>query len=68
MITKTLNLDKENENQQMTIMNTLIYIVTATLKETFWTLTTNMGLVDRAKPIINMKQESRKAPLYSNVY
>ena len=44
MITKTLNLDKENENQQMTIMNTLIYIVTATLKETFWTLTTNMGV------------------------
>ena len=57
IITKTLNLDKENESQQMTIMNTLIYIVTATLKETFWTLTTNMGLVDRAKPIINMKQE-----------
>jgi hypothetical protein len=41
----------------MTIMNIFINITTEVLKKIFWTLTTNMGLIDEAKPIINMKSE-----------
>ena len=52
------NLDKTNKDEQGTIINIIIDITTEALKRTFWTLTTNMGLVERAKPIINMKQES----------
>lgn len=62
-ITNLLGLDKTNKNQQTTLVNIIINIVTETLKRTFWTLTTNMGLIDRAKPIINMKQEF----LYSKI-
>ena len=43
--------------EQGSIVNILINITTAALGKIFWTLTTNMGLVERAKPIINMKQE-----------
>lgn len=63
-----LHLDKDNELQQTTLINIFIDITTAVLERTFQDLTTNMGLVDEAKPLINMKQESREAPLYSNVY
>lgn len=62
-----LNLDPGNEIEQGSIVNILINITTAALGKIFWTLTTNLGLVERAKPIINMKQESRLAPLYSDV-
>jgi len=41
----------------MTLTNIYINICTEVLKRIFWTLTTNMGLIDEAKPIINMKQE-----------
>ena len=57
-ITEMFNLDKTNKDEQGTIINIIIDITTEALKRTFWTLTTNMGLVERAKPIINMKQES----------
>jgi len=52
-----LNLNPDDEIQQTTIINIIINITTAVLKQLFWTLTTNMGLVERAKPIISMKQE-----------
>ena len=52
-----LNLDSENKVQQMTVMNVYISIVTEVLKEIFWKLTGNMGLLDEYKPIINMKSE-----------
>ena len=38
-------------------MNIFVDTVTESLKKTFWTLTTNMGLIDEAKPLINMKSE-----------
>lgn len=56
-VTTLLDLDKTNETQQMTIMNIYVNIVTEALKRTFWTQTTNMGVIERAKPIINMKSE-----------
>lgn len=56
-VSQMLDLDKSNETQQMTIMNIFINVTTEVLKKTFWTLTTNMGLIDRCKPIINMKSE-----------
>ena len=49
-------------------MNIFVDIVTETLKRTFWTLTTNFGLVDRAKPLINMKSESKVRLLYTVMY
>ena len=67
LITGLLGKDKSNEIEQGSLVNILINITTAALGRIFWTLTTNLGLVERAKPIINMKQESRLAPLYSNV-
>lgn len=54
------NLDKTNKDEQCTIINIIIDITTEALKNTFWALTTNMGLVERAKPLINMKQESKR--------
>lgn len=57
-ITDSLILDKTNKTQQLTLLNIFINITTEALKRTFWTLTTNMNLVDEAKPLINMKQES----------
>ena len=56
-VSEMLNLDKKDETQQMTVMNIFINITTDVLKKTFWTLTTNMGLIDRCKPIINRKSE-----------
>jgi len=56
-INAALGLDKSNEEQQTTLMNILINIVTEALRRTMWTLTTNMGLIDEAKPTINLKQE-----------
>ena len=58
LITKLLDLNPNNETEQGSIVNVLINITTAALGKIFWTLTTNMGLVERAKPLINMKQES----------
>lgn len=57
LITELLGLDPNNEAEQSSIVNILINITTAALGKIFWTLTTNMGLVERAKPLINMKQE-----------
>ena len=56
-VSEHLDLDRTNETQQMTVMNVFINITTDVLKKTFWKLTTNMGLIDRCKPIINMKSE-----------
>lgn len=56
-VTQIFGLDKSNEEQQMTVMNIFINITTEILKNMFWLLTTNMGLIDRCKPIINMKSE-----------
>ena len=56
-VTDLLKLDPENETQQMTVMNIFINVTTEVLKKIFWNLTTNMGLIDRCKPIINMKSE-----------
>lgn len=56
-VTEILGLDKNDEVQQMTVMNIFVNIVTEALKRTFWTQTTNMGVIERAKAIINMKSE-----------
>lgn len=56
-VSEMLDLDRTNESQQMTVMNIFINITTDVLAKTFWKLTTNMGLIDRCKPIINMKSE-----------
>lgn len=56
-VTKKFNLDKENQDQQMTIFNIFMNVVTEILSRMFWKLTTNMGLIDSAKPIIAMKPE-----------
>jgi len=61
-------LDRENEEQQMTVMNIFIDFTTDALKMLFWLLTTNMGLLDRAKPIINMKSESTNRLHYRVIY
>jgi hypothetical protein len=42
---------------QLNIMNAFIDVVTKVLEKTFWTFTSNMNLIDRCKPIINMKSE-----------
>lgn len=55
--TALLGLDKTNSAQQMTVMNIYVNIVTEALRRTFWTLTENMNLLDKAKPLINMKSE-----------
>ena len=49
-------------------MNIYVNIVTEALKRTFWTQTTNMGVIERAKPIINMKSESKRGLLYTVMY
>ena len=46
-----------NNARKNDIMNVLIHVTTGALGRIFWTLTTNMGLIEKAKPIINMKQE-----------
>jgi DNA polymerase elongation subunit (family B) len=55
--TKLLNLDSNNKEQQNTILNIYIDIVTKALDKTFWKMTGNMGIPDKYKPIISMKQE-----------
>ena len=49
--------DEKNTETKNTLVNIFINLTTDALKQLFITLTTNMGLVDEAKPIINMKQE-----------
>jgi hypothetical protein len=55
--TKDLGLDVGNEEQQMTVMNIYIDIVTEALHKTFDRLTGNLGLLEKYKPLINMKSE-----------
>ena len=55
--TAELGLDKENKTQQMTVMNIYVNVVTEVLKQIFWKMTGNMGLLDEYKPIIAMKSE-----------
>ena len=50
----SLQLDSTKKND---IVNIIIKITTGALGRIFWTLTTNMGVIEKAKPIINMKQE-----------
>lgn len=56
-ITEMFNLNPENESEQGTIINLIINIVSEVLRLLMLTITTNMGLLDRAKPIMNLKQE-----------
>lgn len=63
-----LKLDKNNEEQQMTVMNIFVNIITDMLTDIFWKLTTNMGVVDEAKPLINMKSELTKWLLHTVMY
>lgn len=46
-----------NEVKKISVMNIIINIFTDVLKKTFWLFTTNMGITDESKPIINMKNE-----------
>ena len=48
---------ENGDARQLNVMNVFIGIVTKVLEKTFWTFTTNMNLIDRCKPIINMKSE-----------
>ena len=57
---KIYSLNPADEIKKMTVTNIYINIMTEVLKRTFWTVTTNMGLIDRCKPIINMKNELTK--------
>lgn len=52
-----LGFSKDDSDMRISAMNVYINIVTEILKNTFWTFTTNMNLIDRCKPIINMKSE-----------
>lgn len=56
-VNNEFQLDKNNKDQQLTVMNIFVDTVTESLKKTFWTTTTNLGLIDSAKPLINMKSE-----------
>ena len=56
-ITKLFVLDKKDSIQQMTVMNIFVSLTTDALKKLFWLLTKNLGLVEAARPIINMKSE-----------
>ena len=47
----------DGDPKQISIMNAYIDVVTKALEGTFYIFTTNMGLIERAKPIINMKSE-----------
>lgn len=57
-----------NETNELSAMNMFIDLSTEALKRIFWTLTTNLGIEDDYKEIINMKNELRKiAPSYRNI-
>lgn len=56
-ISNMLGLDRSDETQQVSLVNILLSLTTVLLKQLFWLMTTNLGLVDEAKPIINMKSE-----------
>lgn len=47
----------DGDPKQIAIMNAYIDVVTKALEGTFYIFTTNMGLLEKAKPIINMKSE-----------
>lgn len=64
---KELGLES-NEDQELEVMNLFIDISTEALRRIFWTFTTNLGIEDEFKPIINMKNELIQAPLYCEVY
>jgi hypothetical protein len=53
---KLLNID-ESEQNQLSILNVFINIVTKALQSSFEKITEHMGLVDSYKTIINMKNE-----------
>lgn len=64
---KLLNMEI-NETNELSAMNMFIDLSTEALKRIFWTLTTNLGIEDDYKEIINMKNELRKiAPSYRNI-
>lgn len=50
-------VDITQSDKKLTIMNVIIDIVTDTLSKTFWQLTTNYGIPENKKSIINMKNE-----------
>jgi DNA polymerase elongation subunit (family B) len=54
---KMFSLNTENKDQQLTLMNIYIDIVTEVLAKTFSKMTGNSGLLDQFKPIISMKNE-----------
>lgn len=51
-----LNLEHSSESE-LNVMNMFIDISTEALRRIFWVLTTNLGVEDAYKPIINMKNE-----------
>jgi hypothetical protein len=55
--TKMFNLEKSNADEQISVMNVFIAIVTSILEKSFLKLTGNMGLIEEFKPVISMKNE-----------
>ena len=52
-----LGYSLDDQEKDTTIMNIFVNVVTAILGKMFWTMTTNMGVPDTHKEIINMKSE-----------
>ena len=60
------------EETELEVMNLFIDLSTEALRRIFWVFTTNLGIEDDYKPIINMKNESiglhNKAIYYANLF
>ena len=54
---KLIGWENPTQVQNMTIVNTFIYITTEALAKTFWLLTGNFGIPEEVRPKINMKNE-----------
>lgn len=55
--TQKFHLDKNNKDQQMTVMNVFVNLITEALEKTMDRLTGNMGMLDEFKHIVSMKSE-----------
>ena len=62
-----LNRELTNDEKN-SLVNIIIVICTGALEKVFANQTEKLGIGPDYQPIINMKQESREAPLHSDVY
>lgn len=59
-ITDCIGRERDNLGLDLSAMNFLIDLSTEALTRIFWELTTNVGVEDKYKPIINFKNELNK--------